>query len=104
MSGEYDELDAQSFNSNYRILKETADWLSDQEEPDIDQLVPRVETAMEAYRVCEHRLDTVKQTLEQCLAEDDREQMGSDSRNANGRRSRRPPAASSSDGEEDIDF
>ena len=46
------ELDNASFNKSYRVLKETADWLSKQEEPDIDQLVPRVERAMQAYRIC----------------------------------------------------
>jgi hypothetical protein len=39
------ELDSASFNKNYRVLNETADWLSRQKEPDIDQLVPRVERA-----------------------------------------------------------
>jgi exodeoxyribonuclease VII small subunit len=58
-----DDLDSQSFNSNYRVLKETADWLSGQKEPDIDQLVPRVERAMRAYSICKDRLDKVQATL-----------------------------------------
>ena len=58
-------LDSASFNKNYRILKETADWLSKQEEPDIDQLVPKVERAMQAYRIRKDRLDRVKETLGQ---------------------------------------
>ena len=64
------ELDSGSFNKNYRVLKETADWLSKQEEPDIDQLVPRVERAMQAYRICKDRLDKVKETLGQYLQGD----------------------------------
>lgn len=60
-----DELDGASFNKNYKILKETADWLSGQKEPDIDRLVPRVETAMKAYRICKDRLDKVQATLGQ---------------------------------------
>ena len=36
-------LDSTSFNKNYQVLKQTADWLSQQKEPDIDQLVPKVE-------------------------------------------------------------
>ena len=60
-------LDSGSFNKNYRVLKETADWLSKQEEPDIDQLVPKVERAMQAYRICKDRLDRVKETLGQDL-------------------------------------
>jgi exodeoxyribonuclease VII small subunit len=58
-----EQLDSQSFNQNYKILKETAQWLSEQRDPDIDQLVPRVEKAMEAYRICKSRLKTVEDTL-----------------------------------------
>lgn len=58
-----DGLDSGSFNKNYQILKETADWLSGQKEPDIDQLVPRVERAMKAYAICKDRLDKVQATL-----------------------------------------
>jgi exodeoxyribonuclease VII small subunit len=65
-----DVLDSGSFNKNYRVLKETADWLSKQEEPDIDQLVPKVERAMQAYRICKDRLDKVKETLGQYLQGD----------------------------------
>ena len=35
-----DDLDSVSFNKNYKVLKDTADWLSQQKESDIDQLVP----------------------------------------------------------------
>lgn len=52
-----------SFNENYKVLKDTADWLSKQDDPDIDQLVPRVEEAMQAYQACKDRLDKVKETL-----------------------------------------
>jgi exodeoxyribonuclease VII small subunit len=64
------ELDSGSFNKNYKVLKDTADWLSKQEEPDIDQLVPKVERAMQAYRICKDRLDRVKETLGQYLQGD----------------------------------
>jgi exodeoxyribonuclease VII small subunit len=57
------ELDSASFNKNYAILKETADWLAGQQEPDIDQLVPKVEKAMRAYAICKDRLDAVQETL-----------------------------------------
>ena len=56
-------LDSASFNKNYKVLKETADWLTRQGEPDIDQLVPKVETAMQAYAICKARLDQVQETL-----------------------------------------
>jgi exodeoxyribonuclease VII small subunit len=58
-------LDSSKFNKNYKILKETADWLSQQKEPDIDQLVPKVERAMQAYQICKDRLAKVEETLGQ---------------------------------------
>jgi exodeoxyribonuclease VII small subunit len=59
------QLDSTSFNKNYKVLKDTADWLSSQKEPDIDQLVPKVERAMGAYKICKDRLDKVQATLGQ---------------------------------------
>jgi hypothetical protein len=43
---------------------------SKQEEPDIDQLMPKVERAMQAYQICKDRLDRVKETLGQYLPGD----------------------------------
>jgi exodeoxyribonuclease VII small subunit len=65
-----DQPDSLSFNKNYKILKDTADWLSQQKEPDIDQLVPKVEIAMQAYKVCKTRLDSVQATLSQYFESD----------------------------------
>ena len=69
MSNE-NELDSSSFNTNYQVLKQTADWLSTQKEPDIDQLVPKVETAMKAYQICKDRLTKVQETLGQYFEKD----------------------------------
>jgi len=73
-----DDLDSQSFNKNYKVLKETADWLSGQKEPDIDQLVPKVEKAMKAYSICKDRLDKVQATLGQYFEkEEEKTDLGS---------------------------
>ena len=64
------QLDSTSFNKNYKVLKETADWLSTQKEPDIDQLVPKVEKAMAAYQICKDRLTKVQETLGQYFEKD----------------------------------
>lgn len=64
-------LDSASFNKNYKVLKDTADWLSTQKEPDIDQLVPKVETAMKAYQICKDRLSKVQETLGQYFDKDE---------------------------------
>ena len=63
-------LDSTSFNKNYQVLKQTADWLSTQKEPDIDQLVPKVEKAMQAYSICKDRLTKVQETLGQYFEKD----------------------------------
>ncbi len=52
-------------------MKETADWLSTQKEPDIDQLVPKVEMAMQAYSICKDRLTKVQETLGQYFEKDE---------------------------------
>jgi exonuclease VII small subunit len=65
-----EELDSMSFNRNYKVLKETADWLSGQKEPDIDQLVPKVDRAIKAYSICKDRLDKVQATLGQYFQKD----------------------------------
>jgi exonuclease VII small subunit len=64
------QLDSTSFNKNYQVLKQTADWLSTQKEPDIDQLVPKVEKAMQAYSICKDRLTKVQETLGQYFEKD----------------------------------
>ncbi|MBN2493726.1 MAG: exodeoxyribonuclease VII small subunit [Deltaproteobacteria bacterium] len=67
MSPEQNELDTQSFNSNYQVLKDTADWLARQDDPDIDALVPRIERALQAYQICRQRIEKVQAALEQLL-------------------------------------
>ena len=67
---------SESFNENYKILKDTADWLTQQQEPDIDSLVPKVESAMQAYKVCKTRLEAVQATLAQYLEPDGEARQG----------------------------
>ena len=98
-------LDSSSFNKNYKVLKETADWLSQQKEPDIDQLVPKVEKAMKAYSICKDRLTKVQETLGKYF---EKEEAGGEARPAggDGEVKRVVQARQSSDGEdgEDIPF
>ena len=97
-------LDSGSFNKNYKVLKETADWLSTQKEPDIDQLVPKVEKAMKAYTICKDRLTKVQETLGQYF---EKEETGGEAGPARGDSvvKRVVQARQSSDGDEkDISF
>jgi exodeoxyribonuclease VII small subunit len=97
-----EELDSGSFNKNYRVLKEAADWLSGQKEPDIDQLVPKVERAMKAYSICKDRLDKVQATLGQYFQKDGAVDVVGESKNGDGiaRKSASPgpPAEDEDDG------
>ena len=98
-------LDSTSFNKNYQVLKQTADWLSTQKEPDIDQLVPKVEKAMQACSICKDRLTKVQETLGQYF---EREEVRGEAGPAggDGMVKRVMQARPSSDGEngEDIPF
>ena len=58
-----DEAANGTYRDNYRVLRETAEWLSKPGEPDIDLLVPKVEAAMKAYQVCKDRIETVRAKL-----------------------------------------
>jgi exonuclease VII small subunit len=87
------------FNDNYRILKETADWLSDQAEPDIDELVPKVENAMQAYQRCKDRLTKVQEMLGQCFENSEAKTEPSPGRAAGKRTVRARPLPDSDEGD-----
>ncbi len=104
-----EELDSTSFNKNYQVLKQTADWLSTQKEPDLDQLVPKVEKAMQAYSICKDRLTKVQETLGQYFEKEedgDKPAAGApSSAEVDGRVKRTPrPAPEVEEDEEDISF
>jgi exodeoxyribonuclease VII small subunit len=60
---------AQTFAANYAILKEVAETLRTQKEPDIDALIPMVDKALAAYKVCKERLTAVKTAFGERLPE-----------------------------------
>ena len=66
-----DQANSATFRDNYKVLKDTADWLAKPGEVDIDQLVPKVDTAMKAYSVCKQRLETVRAKLNQYFKDED---------------------------------
>ena len=59
------ELDPNSFDQAYAVLKRNADFLSQQQESSIDQLLPLVEESMQAYQICKTRLAAIEQALQQ---------------------------------------
>lgn len=58
------------FVPNYRILKEISEELRNQSEPDIDELIPKIEKAMKAYQICKERLNYVSETLSKMLPDE----------------------------------
>jgi exodeoxyribonuclease VII small subunit len=99
-----DHLDSSSFNKNYKILKDTADWLSGQKEPDIDQLVPKVEKAMKAYTICKDRLDKVQATLGQYFQTEETVPETSALANGDGRAKKKTRTAPEPEEDDDQDI
>ncbi len=58
-----------SFNKSYEQLNLIAQKLRNQTEPDIDALVPMVEEATQAYKVCKQRIEDVKLALKEHFKE-----------------------------------
>ncbi|MDM8558211.1 exodeoxyribonuclease VII small subunit [Candidatus Parabeggiatoa sp. HSG14] len=54
---------ADSYQENYQKLKQIAEKMRDQEEPDIDQLVAMVNEATKAYKNCQARIESVEKAL-----------------------------------------
>ena len=61
------DLNPESFDKAYAVLKRNADFLSSQQEPGIDRLLPLVEESMQAYAICKTRLEAIQQALAQHL-------------------------------------
>jgi exodeoxyribonuclease VII small subunit len=95
--------DSTSFNRSYKVLKDTADRLSQQREPDIDQLVPKVERAMKAYSICKDRLGKVQETLAQYFDKDESEGSAAPGPTA-GTMNRVMPTEETTDGEAEGDI
>lgn len=58
-----------NFKSAYDMLKANAAMLQQQDEPDIDNLMTTVEESISAYKVCQERIDAVKQALDETFAD-----------------------------------
>lgn len=54
-----------TFKQAFATLKQNAECLEEQQEPDIDQLMAIVEESMQAYKVCKQRIKVVQEALTQ---------------------------------------
>ena len=59
-----------TFKAAYEILKTNATTLQNQTEPDIDNLMTTVEQSIDAYKVCQARIEAVQQALDAAFSED----------------------------------
>ena len=74
--------ESQGFNHNYKVLKDISESLRQQENteaPNIDDLIPMVEKATEAYKACKVRLEAVEKALAELEANSDSESEDSSS-------------------------
>jgi len=58
-----------TFKEAFAVLQRHAETLRNQDEPNIDDLLPMVEESVVAYRVCKQRIDAVEKALEKALTD-----------------------------------
>lgn len=58
-----------TFRDAYGALKNHAETLRSQQEPNIDDLLHIVEDSVAAFKVCQQRIDAVEKALEAALSE-----------------------------------
>ena len=57
------DLNEKSFIENYKILQCSVDELKNQEEADLDKIIPIIDEGLNAYKNCKSRIDKVKEML-----------------------------------------
>ena len=55
------------FKSAYDVLKNNAQLLQQSQEPNIDELMTIVEQSIDAYKICQSRIDAVESSLNQAF-------------------------------------
>jgi len=58
------------FKSAYEVLKTNAQLLQNSQEPNIDALMTIVAQSIDAYKVCQARIDAVEASLNQAFETD----------------------------------
>ncbi len=60
-----------TFKDAYQILQSNANALQQQDEPDIDGLMVKVEESIYAYKICQQRIQAVQQALDATFAKEE---------------------------------
>ncbi|CAN5190059.1 hypothetical protein BH10PSE16_BH10PSE16_38990 [soil metagenome] len=58
-----------TFKQAYGVLQQHAQTLRDQREPNIDDLLTIVTESVQAYKVCQQRIEAVERALEKALGD-----------------------------------
>lgn len=61
--------DTRTFRQNYDTLRRIAAALQQQQEPDLDNLIPQVDEALRAHAACRARIEAVERLLTERLGE-----------------------------------
>ena len=87
----------ESFKEAYGVLQRHAQTLREQREPSIDDLLTIVTESVQAYKVCQQRIEAVEKALEKALSD-----TGAPTGNSPGLRAAAPAALA--DDSDDIPF
>jgi len=60
---------SETFKQAYGVLQQHAQTLRDQREPNIDDLLTIVTESVQAYKVCQQRIEAVEKALEKALGD-----------------------------------
>lgn len=58
---------AENFSQSYETLKTIAETLRTQREANVDELIPMLEKATQAYKICKSRLEAVQVALKEYM-------------------------------------
>lgn len=70
MSDEETPNSAEGYAANRAILREIAEKLRRETDIDLDELIPLIDRASTAYKICRSRIETVEKLLEERLPQD----------------------------------
>ena len=60
---------SESFKQAYGVLQQHAQTLRNQQEPNIDDLLTIVTESVQAYKVCQQRIEAVEKALKKALSD-----------------------------------
>ena len=62
-------MTAKTFRDAYGILQQHSQTLREQQEPNIDDLLSIVTESVDAYKICQQRIEAVEKALEKALSD-----------------------------------